>query len=343
MVKFLIMGCGRISKKHSELLGGNFIKNAKLVGVCDTDLNKAKELGIKYNIPYFQNIEDALSKVECDVVSILTPSGLHGKNILQVAAYNKHIVVEKPMTLDENEAVNVINECEKRQIKLFVVKQNRFNLPIVKLKQAIDEKKFGKIFLSTVRVRWARHQSYYDQDEWRGTWKYDGGVLSNQASHHLDLLEWMMGDIESVYAKSMTALANIETEDTAAVVLKFKNGALGIIEATTATRPNNIEGSLSILGEKGTVVVGGIAVDKVLTWRFENKESEEEQIIKKYSNEVNHVYGIGHKLYYDHVIDVLKNNTQNLIDGNEGRKSVRLINAIYESVRKNKEVIVNNI
>ena len=172
----------------------------------------------------------------------------------------------------------------------------------MKLKQAIDEKKFGKIFLSTVRVRWARHQSYYDQDEWRGTWKYDGGVLSNQASHHLDLLEWMMGDIESVYAKSMTALANIETEDTAAVVLKFKNGALGIIEATTATRPNNIEGSLSILGEKGTVVVGGIAVDKVLTWRFENKESEEEQIIKKYSNEVNHVYGIGHKLYYDHVI-----------------------------------------
>tara|TARA_B100001057_G_C22747340_1_gene910272 strand:+ start:74 stop:1105 length:1032 start_codon:yes stop_codon:yes gene_type:complete len=342
MIKIVLMGCGRIAKKHSEILGGGHIKGAKLTGVCDVDVLKAKELAKKYNVPYFQNIREALQNVECDVVSILTPSGLHGENIIQVANYNKHIIVEKPMTLTEKDAEQVIDECEKKNIKLFVVKQNRFNLPIIKLKEAIESQKFGKLILATIRVRWARHQKYYDMDKWRGTFKLDGGVLSNQASHHLDLLEWMMGDIDSVYAKSMTALAEIETEDTAVAILKFKNGGLGIIEATTAARPNNIEGSISILGEKGTVVVGGIAVDKVISWRFEGEEEKEDDIIKNFSKEVDHVYGEGHKLYYDHVINVLKNHKSFMIDGNEGKKSVRLINAIYESVKRNKEVKINN-
>ena len=342
MIKIVLMGCGRISKKHSELIGGGHIKGAQLSGVCDIDTLKAKELGEKYDVPYFQNIKDALQNVECDIVSILTPSGMHSENIIEVANYSKHIIVEKPMTLNEKDAISVIDECKKKNIKLFVVKQNRFNLPIIKLKEAIEKQKFGKLILATVRVRWARHQKYYDQDAWRGTMKYDGGVLSNQASHHLDLLEWMMGDIDSVYAKSMTALADIETEDTAVAVLKFKNGGLGIIEATTAARPNNIEGSISILGEKGTVVVGGIAVDKLINWRFEGEEDKEDEVIKSFSKEVDHEYGVGHKLYYDHVINALKNGKPSMIDGKEGKKSVKLINAIYESVKFNREVKINN-
>ncbi len=342
MFNFLLMGCGRISKKHSELLGKNKINNAKLVGVCDIDEEKAKNLGTEYGVPYFNDIERAIKNIECDVVVILTPSGMHAEHILQVAKFKKHIVVEKPMTLNVLDSDKVIEECNKQNIKLFVVKQNRFNKPIQQLKKTVQENKFGKIFLATIRVRWARHQEYYDQDSWRGTWKYDGGVLSNQASHHLDLLEWIMGDIKSVYAKSITALANIETEDTAVVVLKFTNGALGIIEATTATRPKNIEGSISILGEKGTVVIGGIAVDKVETWKFVDQIEEENQIRKDYSREVSHVYGIGHKKYYDHVIDALMNKSNYMIDGNEGRKSIKLINAIYESVRNNKEIIFDN-
>ncbi len=342
MIKIVLMGCGRISEKHSELLGKGHIKGAQLVGVCDIDIVKAERLGKKYNVPYFQNIRVALQNIECDIVSILTPSGLHGENIIEVANYGKHIIVEKPMTLTVEDADKAIDECRKKNIKLFVVKQNRFNLPIIKLKEAIENQKFGKLILATIRVRWARHQRYYDLDAWRGTYKFDGGVLSNQASHHLDLLEWMMGDIDSVYAKSMTALADIETEDTALAILKFKNGGLGIIEATTAARPNNIEGSISILGEKGTVVVGGIAVDKVINWRFEGEEDKEDEVIKNYSKEVNHVYGVGHKLYYDHVINVIKNDKSFMIDGNEGKKSIRLINAIYESVKSNREVKINN-
>ena len=162
----------------------------------------------------------------------------------------------------------MIEACDKHGVKLFVVKQNRFNVPVVQLRKALDQGRFGKLIMGTVRVRWCRPQAYYDQDSWRGTWAYDGGVLTNQASHHVDLLEWMMGDVESVFAKSKHALADIEAEDTAVVILKFRNGALGVIEATTAIRPKDLEGSISILGETGSVEVGGFAVNEMKTWNF---------------------------------------------------------------------------
>ena len=192
--------------------------------------------------------------------------------------------------------------------------------------------------MGTIRVRWCRPQSYYDQDPWRGTWAYDGGVLTNQASHHIDLLEWMMGDVESVFAKSKKALADIEAEDTAVVILKFKNGALGLIEATTAIRPKDLEGSISVLGETGSVEIGGFAVNEMKTWNFAQMTDEDESVIEKYSVNPPNVYGFGHQAYYEHVVDCIQNKSPQLVDGLKGRKSLELINAIYESIETGKEV-----
>lgn len=340
MLKVAVVGCGRISNKHIELLTNNSISNITLVCVCDIDINKARKIGENYNISFYSNMHEMMQNEDIDLVSILTPSGLHTKHTLELAKYKKHIVVEKPMALTLDDADLMIKECDKNGIRLFVIKQNRYNLPVTKLKEALDKNRFGKLVLGTVRVRWCRTQEYYDQDEWRGTWKYDGGVLTNQASHHIDLLEWCMGDVESVFAKSSTALSNIEVEDTAVVTLKFSNGALGIIEATTATRPKDLEGSLSILGEKGSVEIGGFAVNEIKHWNFIDKNIEDENIVENFSTNPKDVYGFGHKAYYEHVIDCIENNKKALVDGLEGRKSLELINAIYESIETGKEVFL---
>ena len=332
MLKFALLGCGRIAKRHSELLGNGIISDAELVGVCDLVLTKAQKIGDEFNVPYFSDLDEMLSTIEVDVVVVLTESGMHADHVKRIAAYEKHVVVEKPMALTLEDADSMIAACDKAGIKLFVIKQNRFNVPVQKLRQALDAGRFGKLVLGTVRVRWCRPQEYYDQDSWRGTWALDGGVLTNQASHHLDLLEWMMGDVESVQAMSSTALVDIETEDTAVVILKFKNGALGVIEATTATRPKDLEGSLSILGEGGTVEIGGFAVNELKVWNFSNNEKGDDSVMEKYSVNPPNVYGFGHQEYYEHVVDCLINNKKQLIDGLEGRKSLELINAIYESI-----------
>jgi predicted dehydrogenase len=247
-------------------------------------------------------------------------------------------MVEKPMALTLGDADRMIATCDAARVRLFVVKQNRLNVPVVKLRQALEAGRFGKLVMGTVRVRWCRDQSYYKQDKWRGTWALDGGVLTNQASHHIDLLEWMMGDVESVFAMSRTALVDIETEDTAVVAIRFMNGALGVIEATTAARPKDLEGSISILGEGGTVVIGGFAVNEMLTWNFAKKEAGDEEVLAKYSVNPPSVYGFGHQAYYDHVVKSIREGTSQLVDGLAGRKSLELISAIYESIETGKEV-----
>jgi predicted dehydrogenase len=340
MIKIALVGCGRIAKRHSDLLGGEQIEGASLVSVCDINHNKALSIGDKYNVPAYFDMDKMMSSEKIDMVVVLTPSGLHAEHVVNLSKYGKHIMVEKPMALTLNDADSMISACDQSNCKLFVIKQNRFNLPVTKLRESIESNRFGKLVLGTVRVRWARHQHYYDQDEWRGTWAMDGGVLTNQASHHVDMLEWMMGDIESVFAKSTTALVDIEAEDTAVVTLKFRNGALGIIEATTATRPKDLEGSISILGEKGSVVISGFAVNKMQTWLFEDKKPGDEDILEKYSVNPPNVYGYGHQAYYEHVVNCLSSGGQNLVDGLQGRKSIELISAIYESVETGKEVFL---
>ena len=340
MIKFALVGCGRIAKRHSELLGFDQIKGAELTAVCDNIIDKAKKIAKQFDVPAYENMDEMMKSESIDVVVVLTPSGLHAKHVVNLSKYGKHIMVEKPMALTIEDTENMIYACDENNIKLFVIKQNRFNVPVVKLREALESGRFGKLSLGTVRVRWARHQTYYDQDSWRGTWAMDGGVLTNQASHHVDMLEWMMGDVESVFAKMTTALADIETEDTAIVTLKFKNGALGIIEATTATRPANLEGSISILGEKGTVVVGGVAVNKMQTWIFEDEQDGDANVLEEFSVNPPNVYGFGHQAYYEHVVDCIENGSANLVDGLQGRKSIELINAIYESAETGKEVFL---
>ena len=338
MIRFALVGCGRIAKRHSDLLGNKQIDGAKLVSVCDINYGRAKVIGDLYNVSTYSNMDKMMSSEQVDVVVVLTPSGLHAENVINLSKYGKHIIVEKPMALTLDDADSMISACDKNGCKLFIIKQNRFNLPVTKLREAIESNRFGKLVLGTVRVRWARHQHYYDQDDWRGTWAMDGGVLTNQASHHVDMLEWMMGDVESVFARSSTALVDIEAEDTAVVTLKFKNGALGVIEATTATRPKDLEGSISILGERGSVVIGGFAVNEMQTWSFEDDKPGDKDVLDKYSVNPPNVYGFGHQAYYEHVVNCLSNGSQNLVDGLQGRKSIELISAIYESIETGKEV-----
>jgi len=340
MIKFALVGCGRIAKRHSELLGLKQIERAELVAVCDIDSKKSDKISSQFSVSKYTDMDEMMKKEDIDVVVVLTPSGLHAEHVVRLSKYGKHIMVEKPMALTLDDADAMIAACDRNSCKLFIIKQNRFNVPVVKLHSALDAGRFGKLVLGTVRVRWARHQAYYDQDSWRGTWAMDGGVLTNQASHHVDMLEWMMGSVESVFAKSMTALVDIEAEDTAIVTLKFKNGALGIIEATTATRPGDLEGSISILGGKGAVVIGGFAVNKMLTWSFDHEEEGDKEVLERYSVNPPNVYGFGHQAYYEHVVDCISSGKQNLVDGLEGRKSIELISAIYESIETGKEVFL---
>lgn len=340
MLKFALVGCGRIAKRHSELLGEKQISGACLAAVCDIDESKAKLIGDRFGVPYYTDMEEMMSSSDIDVVTVLTESGNHAKHVVILAKYGKHILVEKPMALSLDDADAMIEACDKFSCKLFIIKQNRFNVPIVKLREALEAGRFGELIMGTVRVRWCRPQAYYDQDAWRGTWAMDGGVLTNQASHHVDLLEWMMGDVESVFAKSKTALVDIEAEDTAVVLLKFKNGALGIIEATTATRPKDLEGSISIMGAKGSVEVGGFAVNQMKTWNFQEEFDDDKRVLEDFSVNPPNVYGFGHQEYYDHVVDCLNNGSSQLVDGLQGRKSLELIMAIYESIETGKEVFL---
>ena len=337
-LNFALVGCGRIAKRHSELLGLNQIQNARLVAVCDLVREKAEKIATQFSVPHFTDMHEMMRAVNIDVVVVLTESGKHAEHVVALSPYGKHIVVEKPMALTLDDADAMIRACDESGAKLFIVKQNRFNVPVLKLRQALKAGRFGKLVLGTVRVRWCRHQANYDQDPWRGTWALDGGVLTNQASHHVDLLEWMMGQVDSVFAMSTTALANIEAEDTAVVTLRFRNGALGVIEATTAARPTDLEGSISILGEGGTVEIGGFAVNQMKVWNFAQPESDDDKVMEQYSVNPPNVYGFGHQAYYEHVVDCILNNARHLVDGLEGRKSLELINAIYESVETGREV-----
>ena len=340
MLKLALIGCGRISKRHSELLGLKQIKGAELAAVCDNVLDKAKKIGLLFDVPAYADMDAMMQNENIDVAVVLTPSGLHAEHVINLAKYGKDIMVEKPMALTLDDADAMIEACDKNSCRLFVIKQNRFNVPVAKLREAHQAKRFGKLILGTVRVRWARHQQYYDQDAWRGTWAMDGGVLTNQASHHVDLLEWMMGDVESVFAHATTALADIEAEDTAVVNVKFKSGALGVIEATTAARPRDLEGSISILGEKGSVVIGGFAVNKMVSWAFEEELEGDTMVLEQFSVNPPNVYGFGHQAYYEHVVECISDGGKNLVDGLQGRKSIELISAIYESVETGKEVFL---
>lgn len=338
MIRVALVGCGRIAVRHAELLAGGHVNGATLAAVCDIVEERATTLGTKHGVPFYTDMHQMLASTSADAVAVLTESGNHAAHTIALAAHGKHIIVEKPMALTLDDADAMIRACDAAGVKLFVVKQNRFNVPVVKLREALAKGRLGRLTMGTVRIRWCRRQDYYAQASWRGTWALDGGVLTNQASHHVDLLEWMMGEVDSVQAMSATTLADIEAEDTAVAILRFRNGALGVIEATTAARPTDIEGSLSILGSGGSVVIGGFAVNKLETWAFEEPEPEDTTVMEQFSVNPPSVYGFGHQAYYEHVVACITNGSPALVDGLEGRRSLELITAIYESIETQRPV-----
>ena len=337
MVTFNLVGCGRIAQRHSQLLAEGQVPGASLGAVCDSQPDRAKSVGERFGVPWYASMHDMMSAQPCDVVSVLSESGLHAQHCLDLVGYGSHILVEKPMALTLKDADRMIAACDQANLRLFVVKQNRFNRPVVALRRALESGRLGKLTMGTVRVRWCRTQQYYDQDPWRGTWALDGGVLANQASHHIDLLEWMMGDVDTVYATTRRSLVDIEAEDTAVGVLQFSSGAVGIIEATTATRPTDLEGSLSLLGDRGTVEIAGFAVNEMRTWNFVEPDQADAELAEMSENPPD-VYGFGHRAYLRHVVESLETGAAQLVDGLEGRRSLELIQALYESAASGQPV-----
>lgn len=330
-----LQGCGRISQNHVDAI--NRIDGLELVGACDSDFARAKALADKSGVPAFSSYEKMLAEVNCDVVAITTPSGLHPAHGVAAARAGKHVVTEKPMAISLKGADDLVHACDDAGVHLFVVKQNRLNAPIQRLKQAVDSGRFGRLYLANCTVRWARPQSYYDQSPWRGTWEFDGGAFMNQASHYVDLIQWVVGPVEGVMARTATLARRIETEDTGVAILRFRSGALGVIEVTMLTYPSNMEGSITLLGEKGSVKIGGTAVNKVERWEFADAQPGDEETRALDSNPPN-VYGYGHEGYYRNVLAVLKGEAKADTDGRAGRKSLELILGIYESAKTGCEV-----
>ena len=334
-LNFALVGCGRVSENHLTALTSSNLPG-RLVAVADADAQRAQQKGEKFGVPFYTDSERMLGEhPEIEVLDIATPTGYHATHVKALARFGKHIVVEKPMALTVEDCDQMIAACQQHGVRLFVVKQNRFNPAVVAAREAFEAGRFGKLVLVTVRVRWRRDQSYYDADHWHGRWALDGGVMSQQASHHIDLLQWFLGPIESVQCQTANRLLRLEAEDTAAAIFKAKDGALGILEATVAARPENLEGSLSILGEKGSVVIGGVAVNHILYWKFAETEPQDERIQHQASQQVPTVYGAGHLPYLRNVAEAILAGNSGLVEAAEGRRNIEILSALYESAAMN--------
>jgi UDP-N-acetyl-2-amino-2-deoxyglucuronate dehydrogenase len=334
-VRLALVGCGRISGSHVAAI--DKIDELELVAVADVDIDRASALAGGRGIPAFRTIEELLAGVECDVVAICTPSGLHPAHGIAAARAGRHVVTEKPMAISLADADALVRACDEARVNLFVVKQNRLNPPVQLLRRAVDKGRFGRIYLANATVRWTRPQEYYDAARWRGTWEFDGGAIMNQASHYVDLLQWLAGPVESVVAKTATLARRIETEDTGIAVLRFRSGALGVLEVTVLTYPRNFEGSVTVLGERGTVKIGGTAVNRVEHWQFADYD-DDDKLVDAAGTSPPSVYGFGHEGYYRNVLAVLRGQAEPGTDGREGRKSLELILGIYESAKTGREV-----
>jgi UDP-N-acetyl-2-amino-2-deoxyglucuronate dehydrogenase len=335
-IRVAIVGCGRISKNHF----GSIEQHAdemELVAICDLDSDTLAQHQDTYAVPAYRDLEEMLQKEQLDLVVLCTPSGIHPDQAVLAAKYNVHVMTEKPMATRWNDGVRMVRACDEAGVRLFVVKQNRRNTTLQLLKSAVTEKRFGKIHMVHLNVFWTRPQSYYDQGNgWRGTWEFDGGAFMNQASHYVDLLDWLIGPVEKVQAM-MSTTRDIEVEDTGVLNVKWRNGALGSMSVTMLTYPKNLEGSITILGEKGTVRVGGMAVNDIQLWEFDEPKDYDAEI-KTANYETTSVYGFGHPRYYENVIDVLRGKAEPETDGREGLKSLELLIAAYLAARDGKTV-----
>ncbi len=334
--KLLILGCGQIFKKHFKSVKSLGSSKFNIVGICDKNKKLLRFVSKKYKIEPFDHFEDAVRKCNPEIVSILLPTGYHFEYILKSLKLNLNVIVEKPMCLKISEAKKVLNLKKKMKKQVFVIMQNKLNIPVKRLTEDIKKNKLGRVFHGSVIVRWRRDQQYYDKDKWRGTLKNDGGVIANQASHHIDLLRSIMGRPKSVFAKFSNHIAKIEAEDTALIIIKFEKNKTAIVEATTAMRPKNIEGSISIIGTKGSVKIGGFALNEIEYYNI-GKTSHP---LKSFNNPKDFTYG--HKKFYDHVYSCLKNKKDSEFSCEKAIETVKLISAIYRSAETNREVFFKN-
>lgn len=334
-IRFAIVGCGRISKNHFGSLEKHE-DNLELAAICEVNPDVLKQHEEQYKVTGYRKLEDMLDKEQLDLVVLCTPSGIHADQTIMIAKHGVHVMTEKPMATRWQDGLRMVKACDEAGVRLFVVKQNRRNSTLQLLKRALEEKRFGKIHMVHLNVFWTRPQEYYDQAEWRGTWEFDGGAFMNQASHYVDLFDWLIGPIDKVQAM-MSTTRDIEVEDTGVLNVRWRNGALGSMSVTMLTYPKNLEGSIIILGEKGTVRVGGVAVNDIQHWEFDEPRDYDEQI-KEANYQTTSVYGFGHPLYYKNVIDVLHGEAEPETDGREGLKSLELLIAAYYSARDGKTI-----
>jgi UDP-N-acetyl-2-amino-2-deoxyglucuronate dehydrogenase len=335
-VRFALVGCGRIATNHFGAIEKH-ADSAQLVAVCDVDRKALDAAVTRTKARGFDRLDKLLAESDADIVVLSTPSGLHPDQTIEVAQAGRHVMTEKPMATRWQDGKRMVAACDAAGVRLFVVKQNRRNATLQLLKQAVDQDRFGKIYMVSINVFWSRPQSYYDGAAWRGTWEFDGGAFMNQASHYIDLLDWLIGPVESVQAYTGTLARDIEVEDTGVMSVRWRSGALGSVSVTMLTYPKNLEGSITIIGEKGTVRVGGVAVNEIQHWEFADKRPEDEKV-KSASYETTSVYGFGHPLYYDNVIKVLRGEAQPEPDGREGLKTLEVLIATYLSARDGRRV-----
>jgi len=335
-IKIALVGCGRIFDKHLEALNSHKA-NLELVGVCDTDALALAKAIEKTGVKGFDSLEHMLSNCDADIMGLCTPSGLHPQQTIECAQAGRHIMTEKPMATRWIEGKRMVQACDHAGVYLFVIKQNRCNPTLQLVRRAIMNKRFGRIYLVTLNVFWHRPQQYYDQAPWRGTWEFDGGALMNQASHYIDLLDWLIGPIERVHAYTATLARHIEVEDTAVANIKWRSGTLGSVNVTMLTYPQNLEGSMTILGERGSVKIGGIAVNEIQHWQFAMPAEEDAQV-EQANYATTSVYGFGHRLYYENVIQVLRGQALPETDGREGLRSLETLIALYLSARDGRQV-----
>ncbi len=350
IVRIAMVGCGRISEKHLQAFAKNQ-ERCVLVALCDSNNEKVKKAknsivnlfnpnSKSIDAKEYENfdllIEDIKKGVmSVDLITLATPSGLHHQQVIASAKAGVNVCTEKPMATNWKDGLDMVDVCKKSNVNLFVIKQNRLNKTLQLVKNQIERGRFGKIALVTINVFWHRPQKYYDMDEWRGTWDMDGGALMNQASHYIDLLHWLIGPVSTISASINTLGRDIEVEDTAAIQIKWKEGTLGTMAVTMLTYPKNLEGSITILGEKGTVKIGGTAVNKIDYWKFSDTHNDDNAILEA-SYETEQIYGFGHAPYFANVFDVINKKEMPICDGEEGLKSLELLIASYKSASDNK-------
>lgn len=335
-IRMALVGCGRIATNHFAAIEKHH-DNIELVDICDIDPAALAAAAEKTGAKPHARLDDMLASTDADVVILTTPSGLHPDHAVAVARSGRHVITEKPMATRWKDGLRMVRECDAAGVRLLVVKQNRRNATLQLLKQAVERKRFGRIYMVNINVFWTRPQDYYDAADWRGTYEFDGGAFMNQASHYVDLLDWLIGPIESLQAYTATLARDIEAEDSGVLSIRWRSGTLGSMNVTMLTYPKNLEGSITILGEKGTVRVGGVAVNEIQHWDFAERHPEDDNV-EAVSYQTTSVYGFGHPLYYENVVKVLRGEAEPETDGREGLRSLEVLSAAYLAARDGRRV-----